>query len=196
VSMYHERVGRRREARTFEQVVEDELAVGDPMAAVGREFSPEHFEHHVLCGLYAEPVQRYLDVFGSENTLVLSSEQLWGQTATARARLSSFLGIDVPDAPERSVNPAWQPRLEIVESVLNRAEISTSRLRQFVATRPGAVRVVRGILDRASAWNQASAEYELPDPELMARLREWYRPANERLESVLGRPLDEWRDRH
>jgi len=196
VSMYHERVGRRRETRTFEQVVEDEMAAADPVAAVAREFNPDHFQHHVLCGLYAEPVQRYLDVFGPDNTLVLTSEELWGQTETVRARLTTFLGIDVPDAPERSVNPAWQPKLEIVESVLSRAESSTSRLRQVVAARPGAVRVIRGVLDWASAWNQSSAEYELPDPELMGRLRRWYQPANERLESVLGRPLDEWRVHH
>ncbi|MHB1923563.1 MAG: sulfotransferase domain-containing protein [Acidimicrobiales bacterium] len=196
VSMYYERVGRRRETRTFDQVVEDELAVIDPVAAMSREFSTEYFDHHVLGGLYAEPVQRYLDTFGPDNTLVLTSEQLWGQTDAVRAQLSGFLGLDLPAAPERSVNPAWKPKLEMVERVLNRAEGSTSRLRGFVAARPGAVRVVRGLLDWASAWNQSAAQYELPDPALMARLRDWYRPANERLEAVLGRPLDEWHDYH
>ena len=193
VSMYYDQVSRLREERSLLQAIEDELAVPDPTEVVAQEAGPEVVHHYVLCGLYAEPVARYLDTFGPEAVKVIAAEDLWGQPAGVRAELEGFLGVAVPPAPERAANPASRPRLGPVEHLLTRMEGSTSRLREAVGRMPAAVGGLRRLMDRAARWNQVPTQYPAPDPELIDRLAAWYRPSNQKLEAILGRSFPQWR---
>ena len=147
----------------------------------------------MLCGCYAEPVRRYLDTFGAGNVCVLLAEELWGDQEGVRRRLEAFLQVPLPAAPARAANPASQARLGPVESILARAEASSSPLRAAVGRVPVVASGVRRAMEAVARWNQAPARYEAADPALRAALAGWYEPHNRRLEDVLGRSLDPWR---
>lgn len=193
VSMYHDQHGRLRETRSLAQAFADELAVDDPESELAREAGPDLFRHYLLCGRYAEPLGRWLDVFGRESVCVLLAEEMWGDPAGARARLESFLGVSLPEAPPRAANAASRAGVGVVETVLSRMEASTGRLRSAVARVPGAAGRVRTAMDAVARWNQVPVRYPTPDPLLLSGLREWFSPANHRLEELIGRSLEAWR---
>lgn len=193
VSMYHDQHGRLREPRSLAQAFADELAVDDPEEELAREAGPDLFRHYLLCGRYADPLQRWLDVFGRDAVCVLLSEELWGDPAGTRDRLEAFLDVSLPEAPERAANPASRAGIGLVETVLSRMEASTGRLRAAVARMPGAAGRVRGAMEAVARWNQVPARYPEPDPVLLAGLREWFAPANRLLEGLVGRSLEAWR---
>ncbi|HET6793719.1 MAG TPA: hypothetical protein VFH45_04725, partial [Acidimicrobiales bacterium] len=193
VSMYHDQLGRRREERSLAEVVADELAVDDPEAELAGEAGPGLFRHYVLCGCYAGPVRRYLDTFGAGAVCVLLAEELWGDQEAVRRRLEAFLQVALPPAPQRAANPASRARLGPVESLLSRAEASSSPLRTAVGRAPAVAAGVRRAMEAVARWNQAPTRYDAADPDLRGTLAAWYEPHNRRLESELGRSLSRWR---
>lgn len=193
VSMYHDQAGRRRERRSMTQAFADDLAVADPDAEVAGEAGPDLFRHYVLCGRYAAPIRRYLDTFGAGSVCVLLAEELWSDPESVRARLTGFLGVPLPPAPERVSNPASVARLGLVETLLSRAESSRSVLRDAVARHPELAGRIRAAMDRVARANQAPGRYPPPDTQLRAALAEWFAPLNAELEQVIGRSLEAWR---
>lgn len=193
VSMYHDQHGRLRETRSLAQAFADELAVEDPEEELAKEAGPDLFRHYLLCGRYAEPLGRWFDTFGRDALCVLLSEELWGDPEGTRARLEAFLGVALPPAPDRSANPASRASIGLVEKALSRMEASTGALRWAVARIPGAAGRARNVMDAVARWNQVPVRYPAPDPLLMSGLREWFAPANHRLEELLGRSLEGWR---
>jgi hypothetical protein len=191
VSQYFDQVGRLRERRTFEAVVDSELATADPTKVVATSSTRELVRHYALCGLYAEPVARYLDLFGDRVEVILA-EELWRQTDQVAQRLESFLGIELPPPPDQVANPASRPRSAVVERLLHRFETSNSALREGGARTPAAFKaVIRSTVDVVSRLNQVPTTYERPAPKNLDRLAEWFQPANARLAEVLGRSA-EW----
>ena len=193
VSMYYDQVSRLREKRSLAEAVADDLALADPAEVVAQEAGPEVVQHYVLCGLYADPVARYLGTFGPAAVKVIAAEDLWGEPELVRTELEEFLGVTVPPAPERAANPASRPRLGSVEHALSRMEASTSHLRDVVGRLPAAAGGLRHLMDRAARWNQVPTVYPKPEPELTEQLAAWYRPSNQQLEGMLGRPFPQWR---
>jgi hypothetical protein len=193
ISMYYDQVSRLREERSLLQAVEDDLGIPDPIDVVAGEAGPDVVHHYVLCGLYHEPVARYLESFGAAAVRVIAAEDLWGSPDQVRSELEAFLGVAVPPAPGRASNPASRPRIGPIEHLLTRMEGSTSAVRDLVGRVPVAAGGLRRLMDRAARWNQVPTSYPRPDPELVDRLAAWYRPSNDQLEQLLGRRFPQWR---
>lgn len=64
---------------------------------------------YVELGFYADQVERYLNVFGRENVLVILFENLTRETAVVMQEVARFLNIDPEGYPEGAFNKAHNP---------------------------------------------------------------------------------------
>ncbi len=140
---------------------------------------------------YAEQLQRYLDVFPSEQLLVLVYEDFREDNTAAVAEVLRFLGLDDEVAiDEREVNPAVRTRAPQAQALVR----SLYKGRGPVASRAkSAIKAVssQGVRRRAIALSRRAqlAAPEAPDERLAAELRERFRPEVEAAGALLGRDL-------
>ena len=130
---------RRRETRTFSDAVEMEFAEISRGTAAP-------FPGYVQRGLYAEQLERYIELFANEQILVLDSDALAADTRATVNRVLAFLGL-VP-FPDRE--PEW-PREHVGDYGDTCAdELPTiERLREFYAPHNERLRI---LLDQPPAW--------------------------------------------
>jgi hypothetical protein len=105
LSHYHHERGRGREWRTFEQAVEDErrldaLVRRRPEDASLARVGVRRFPAYLARGLYAEQLERWLELFPREQLLVVLSDELARDPRAALARIAAFLDVPEHELPE------------------------------------------------------------------------------------------------
>lgn len=154
---------------------------GDFAEALGPAPGPDH--PYVAGGLYAEPLERYLDAVGPGRLRVYLFEELTAEPDRVLRDLAGFLGIDPSGFPPGGrANPGLAPRARRLNVLLERTGLK------------GLVRraLPRGLIGAGKRlYYGPDADREVP-PELADRLREVFRPDVERLETLLGRDLSHW----
>jgi hypothetical protein len=155
-SHYQHEVSLGREALSFEQAIEreDERMEGEVERMLR---DPSYFSYpwwnytYLARGRYAEQLERWFGVFPREQLLVLSTEELAGDTAATYARVLDFLGFEQHDLDEyprifereyAGMSPATRARLEAY------FEQPNERLEQVLKESPGNLRPAAG----ASPW--------------------------------------------
>jgi hypothetical protein len=141
---------------------------------------------------YVEQLERYENVFGREQMLILIYDDYRRENEATVGRVLRFLGLD--DAVElqpREANPTVQMRSQQFDEIVHRFSVGrgpVSRgLKSLVKAltpqrlRRDALEAVRGSL--------VLGPVRPPDEELMRELRLRYRPEVERLSEHLGRDL-------
>jgi Sulfotransferase domain len=161
------------ETQTFEQAVSEELAGGrDDLF-----FIPPP---HIARGFYAEQLERYLELFG-DTVLVLMLEELAHDTRAAMRRIYAWLDLD--PAPAGSLDPAPVFPFELPRSKAAQLALAVPGLRRL------GDRVFRGRLRERLLRLVFDREKPPLDLDTRRLLREVYAPHDERLRSLLGRPL-------
>lgn len=171
-SAYWHKVRYGREERPFLEVVKDQLA---------REDSRSSKPTLVRTGLYAEPVLRYLDVFG-DRVLILIFEEFAADVRGHVRRVLEFLEVDPA--------PADRMRLEPRNVSALPRNLLVRRLYRSAGLRAGAARIVPSALhpriERILLSRMPTTGME---PEARRLLEEVYASDRRELEQVLGRPL-------
>jgi hypothetical protein len=153
-------------------------------------YSPYAGAGHVLrMGLYAEQLQRHLDVFGADALLVLDYGEVTERTAGALARVCDHLGVarhDFDTGVQYNRSGVARSGLRARVGRLVRAAQPTVKrvLPDGVAARLGRLRAAHDTPDVAP---------EVPD-DLRARLADWYAPSVERLRAMGVVDVSSWRD--
>jgi GrpB-like predicted nucleotidyltransferase (UPF0157 family) len=125
--------------------------------------------------LYAEKVERWLDVFGREQVLCILFDDFVRDTAAVYRRTLEFLGVDASFAAELDAQKAADlARIQAIRQ-LRHVPPEVRRRMQF---------------DQMKLHQGPSRPS--PDAALAARLRERFAPDVERLGKLLGRDLSAW----
>ena len=166
----------------FEAAIEAELTDG-PFEDVDP-YRPEPF---LSKGVYIWHVRRILEVFPWEQVHVFTTEEVAAGGADGAVWRTLFDAV--------GVDPGFVPQYEVRHNVA--ASPRSERVAQLLASRTGPIGFVRRVapdrlLDTArrvtSAVIDKPARPEGVAPETRARLGEFFRPYNEELEQLLGRP--------
>jgi len=169
-----------RETRSFMEAIESELQDKDQLP-VNR--------HFFNCGLYYEPVRRFLDEFSAVKILLF--EDLIGDTEATLRDLYRFLGIDeeFKIANVDSFNVSGYPRNRLLHWIFfkpNRFKLGIKKA--IIKTGLGEDRVTAMI----EKCRRSNLEKRAMSLDARARLTELYRPEIARLEDLLGRDLSVW----
>ena len=132
-------------------------------------------------GLYAEPLERYLDLFG-DRVLVLFLDELAADTRAVVRRTLEFAGVDsgVADRMRLTVRNATSlPRNRLVRLLYRSPGLRALGIRIV----PDALHpAVEGVLLRRDGIPRM-------DPEARRLLEDFYAPEPEKLARLLGRPV-------
>jgi hypothetical protein len=172
-----------QKSQSFEDAVEPEL--DDPLEHP----DPYGPEGYLSKGIYIWHVRRLLEVFPREQVHIFTTEAVAaaGSNGEVWRTLFGAVGVDPTFVPEYEVrhNVAATPRSE--------------RVAQLLASKTGVMGVVRRVapdrvLDTARRVTSTVIDKPAPAVEGMApdtrlRLEEFFRPFNQELEELLGRPL-------
>jgi hypothetical protein len=138
---------------------------------------------------FAEQLERYLEVFGSERVHVIVYDDFRDRTSEVYRAALAFLDVDTSFAPRFAiVNPNRQTRFPALQRMI------------FQPPKPllGAVRLLRrfplvhAVRARLLELNSRARRRTEIDPELRARLAEEFAPDVRRLASLIGRDLSAW----
>jgi hypothetical protein len=163
------------ELEDFARALEAEAARAHGHGLPARVYFPEGLQYRAMAR-FAEPVERFLRVFGDQRVHILLFEDLLRDPRQAMRGLLDFLQVD-PDVP-----------LEF-DPVRATQSIRSLVLRQMRAATPEVLEKLKR--KTAKHLHHGPRGAPLP-PELEARLREELRPDGERLQALLGRPLSGW----
>jgi hypothetical protein len=198
-SHWWHRFTRRAELLTFEDAIEQNLeriAAGiDFQGKRGAEMwrqglinrgAGTRYATYVDCGLYADQLERYLQLFPREQIRVLLYDDLITKPGSLVHNLWDFLGLPL-DARPGELPPQNVARTRMDgRLVLNlQRRFSGGRLARLI---PGHI---KGTL-KCSLQGRKVAQPKMA-PETRRRLREYYREPNQRLETLLARDLSAWR---
>lgn len=118
-SHYRHNVRKGREKRAFSQAVSEELAMGPKRCdelrrcSSAEDYDVRHF-NYLGRGLYYYQLEDWYERLGSEQILVIRSEDFFNGNSAALARVCSFLGIEgSPTAPHANagIPGEWGARL-------------------------------------------------------------------------------------
>ena len=193
MSMYRDQVRIGRERRPFEIAVAEELAGlerGDQPADVR--------QRYVWCGLYTCHIRAWEERFGTGSVHVVLFEDLDRRPEAVWSQLATFLEQDLGPSmfdrvSERDRNPGgalrW-PRLDRAIRSLEGRELRVVELAKHMLA-PG---THRRILQGFGRLNREPASEPLPiDAEVLAELDLFYAPELERIEDLVGHPVESWR---
>ena len=159
------------EYRTFSQAVE---------AALEDTYYPDRLGYFSR-GTYIQYILRYLELFPRENLLVLPFDDLLADAEGFYRRVFEFIGVD-PSFASQSMDTPYNP-----------AAIWHNPIYRWLFARPGRVKFLPAKLRRLAFWGRRTPwKYPPMNPELRARLVDFYRPWNQRLAQFLGRDLSHW----
>lgn len=168
------------ELRSFERLVEDELAEDARLPGAGR--CDLDARRHLVHGRYHDQIQLLLEHFPREQLLVLLTDDLGQDPRGTFAAICRFLGIDdtvaVPEVGSRSnthreFRPVRLWQFLVRHRVLERLP---ERLGKFIALK--------------LMWRETPPDPL--DPRLRALLADYYREPNALLAEFLGRDLSRW----
>lgn len=191
-SHYWNEVGKGRERLTFAEALDSE-AERCRISAYAR----NHLSYGCR-GFYDETLAGFLSCIPEDRVLVITLEEMAQNREQTLAKVLSFVGADparlAPDTEAvRNTNwtmvpKPWAERPAI--RPLAQAYDNTARLAANLVTKDKFER--RRVLRRLqSVFREPARTLEMPDA-IRKRLSNLYRPHVDRLEQMLGRPLDEW----
>ncbi|MDT0684531.1 sulfotransferase domain-containing protein [Roseicyclus sp. F158] len=148
---------------------------------------------YVEPGHYADIYEAWAGTFGTDNVLVLLTEDLASDLQGQADSLCDFLGIARrPVEAGTRANTATGLRYPALRRMLNRL-YALGPLRR-VLNRPELMQLRKMLRRRLLSANYVPVEGRSgPDPATVERLRAHYAPQVERLETLLGRDLSRWR---
>lgn len=97
-------------------------------------FDHQHFSY-VARGQYADQVERYLNLFGRENVLVIESEDLWSSPKPILEEVLEFLGLDTwqpSEFPHMNATKPSQIPPQIHEYLAGQFSASNRRLEELL----------------------------------------------------------------
>lgn len=163
-----------------------------------REVIRKGHEQFIEESLYGEQIDRYLSYFDQNQLLILISEEVFSEPSASLNNICSFLGVD----------DAFYQGQEWIASRENRAARARSQLALEVMSAIGGwmrhTEGVRQVLDLAKAAgltdliknaNLETREYPEMDLEVRKKLDEQYASTVRHVEAMLGREIEEWRDK-
>lgn len=167
-----------------------EALAAEPDRKAGRRVpASAHFAEGLLYSetvRYAEQLERYLELFGSERVHVTLYDDFRADLPGTYRRLLQFLGVSTDFSPEFAVvNPNKRARSRLLRDFVQTPPESVKRLSRLLFPRSVRQRVMRG-LDQANIRYEARAPL---DPVLRADLERRFAPEVRRLERLLGRSL-------
>lgn len=138
--------------RTFESLdLEQALAAEDARLAGEAEkllsdpgylsFNHQHYSY-VARGRYADQVERYMDLFGPDQVLVVESEDLWESPKPVLSKVLAFLGVD-------DWEPAEFPHMNATRPSEIHPDIRDYLARQFADSN----RRLQGLIGRTFSWS-------------------------------------------
>jgi len=135
-------------------------------------------------GRYGLSLKRYIDVFGSENVMVLFQEFIDSNPQKEIQKLYRFLGVSdrfIPPEVSRKISVGIVPKYEFLE------KIRISFFYLFQAYAPHLIDLVRksGLADQYRRLNEKKEEAVLLTDTVQEKLREYYRADISVLRSVL-----------
>jgi len=144
--------------------------------------------HYVSCGLYAQQLQRWLDVFDESRFLILFQDELVNQPQQLMERVFDFLGLSSVTVDTNTMhNPSGLARSVGLQRWLRRP----SRLRQLVKPfTPYSLRF--RVATQLAKLNKQTVSYPPLDEKTAARLRERFAPDIEQLKRITGQDLSSW----
>lgn len=205
-SHYLHRKRHNRETHSFEEAIKADLTRMDRDRSLSLDAFEETYRKHLRpdgynarylsaldSGYYAIQIERYLELFGREQILILFVEDLKKEPARVYSRILSFLheGLSAIDVDFSVLNR--QP---------NRLQAYVSRFRR---EHPRLRRVLRGVMPRRIKQGALRAidflDTKTPNPDggMSAEMRSWltrhYEPHIAHLERLTGRDLSSWTSR-
>jgi len=149
-------------------------------------------------GRYGRQIERYLDDFDRDQILILIHEEVFDAPSESLNAICSFLGIEDTFYRDQSwitekVHPASTER----SIFLHRA---IGAVATWMRHHRGARQVLdllksTGIADRVKKMNKKTRDYPEMLPEVRRELDEYYAPTVRRVENIMGRRIEAWRQR-
>jgi hypothetical protein len=137
---------------------------------------------------FGDQVQRYLDVFGPEQVLVIIFEEFAANTPAAYRDTLNFLGVDPDFQPDFTVHNANRR----VKSVAVRNLLRNPTLvRLGHKVRP----ISLPIYAKIRGWNTETFQRSPMNPDTRQKLLVELQPEIEHMEQVLGREITVWREK-
>lgn len=176
----------RREAREQYDNFADALAVEEQRIRDNWAFG----FHYYNVGLYAEQVQRYIGVFGSERVLVFLYDDLKADTPAVIRKIYAHIGVDPDFTPdlERRYNVGGKPKNESMHNIY----LALRDVRKYFRNL-----LPRGV--RRQIWQSVikymrnqNMERVTLEPELQEELNNKYRDNILRLSQIIDRDLTHW----
>jgi hypothetical protein len=195
LSMYRDQHRRGLEARTFPEAITQELA------ALGRgELAADVRQRYVWGGHYTEHIRRWQDTFGPGAVQILAFEDLTSDQAGLWAALGSFLQHDLGPptfdrVSERDRNPSGDLRWPRLDRALRffegREHPVVERVKAVLP--PGTHRRVLQKVGRINRQPGRGQGFDV-DHEVLAMLDAHFHDEHQRVEALIGRPIDAWRE--
>ena len=147
---------------------------------------PSKGEHPRLVGSghYARHLQRYIDLFGRDQLLILFYEGVKGDPERQMAKVRSYLGLPQRPLAELSRGKAKDKTVPVVPAPLRKRLAWMKPLTRQLRGTP-VFEAVRGTIAR-------DVEYPALTEDLKKRLGEYYAPSIEALERMSGQSLSHW----
>jgi hypothetical protein len=147
-------------------------------------------------GDYADIFEAWAGVFGTENVLVVLTDDIAADFQSQADRLFQFLELDqILVEPEMRRNVATALRYPAIRRMLNRL-YAVAPLRQALNA-PRMDRLRKSLRRRFLTRNYVqNTTVEAPDRQTVVRLSQHYEPQIQRLEQLLGRDLGMWRTKY
>ena len=147
---------------------------------------PSKGEHPRLVGSghYARHLQRYIDLFGRDQLLILFYEGVKGDPERQMAKVRSYLGLPQRPLAELSRGKAKDKTVPVVPAPLRKRLGWMKPLTRQLRGTP-VFEAVRGTIAR-------DVEYPALTADLKKRLSEYYAPSIELLEGLSGQSLSHW----
>ncbi|XWN31271.1 MAG: sulfotransferase domain-containing protein [Devosia sp.] len=148
---------------------------------------------YVEPGHYADIFDRWCQTFGTQNILVLITEDIAANLQEQADKLFRFLGLEpVPVQPDLRRNEATTLRYPAVKRLFNRLYAVGPIRRRLDA--PAAMQLRRRLRKRFLTRNYVpNTDRQPPDRAAVLKMQAHYAPQVHKLEAALGRNLDIWR---
>jgi hypothetical protein len=148
-------------------------------------------------GLYYQNLQRYYALFPPENILVLLFDDLRADSRAFLRRVEQFLGVAefYPPSIDQPVNVTGVPRFRWLN-------IAITQMRRYIRGRQWAWMTdflrYTGLANLGMSLVKKNitrqGDRQPPDPQVMAKLRAYFRQDTEQLEAFLQRDLTHWKE--
>jgi len=158
----------------------------------------ERQDPYVRNGLYGEQLDRYLSYFDRDQLLILISEEVFSEPSASLNEICSFLEIDdtfyqdqewIARRENRAARTRSRTALEVMSVVggwMRHTEGARQVLDALKAT---------GLTDLIKDANRKPREYPEMNPEVRKELDEYYAPTLLRVEEIVGREIEAWREK-